>query len=534
MKLVSILLVMAFATQASAQSIRGTITDAETRTPVPGVLLTVRDSTRAIRSRVLTDQNGAFRVALAAGNYQLTAEHIAFSPMTQAVRVDDSTAPVALALKPAPIALSEIVVRTERQCRTAEDPGASRLWYLARTALGAVSAETTKEFRLRHFRRVLDLQFNQVGDEAMRFELQRGSHSFRSVPDSLLRRGFVQDREGMLAFYGPDAEVLLSDEFVNSHCFEVTRSRDKPGLVGLAFGPHNERGKPDIRGAMWVDQTTGQLQYVEYEFTGLTHLTDKRFARGRVEFEMLPDKSWIVRRWYIRMPNFVQTAGLGRVSTVLGGAVEEGGEVLSMSTGANTTATGSIRGLVYDSLSGRPLANASVYLSGTSHATTADGSGAFQLEGVPAGEHFVTFHAERMVSLPRFNNSQRVSVGPDSAAYVTLTIPTERTLMSAHCTSDDLFEAARGVEYGMNRLGALTGAVRENGRAVPGARINVTWGQRTGWTETRADGGFTLCGYPADAAFTLSVFVQREERFRQHFDSLDSRLRRIEINLPGR
>jgi hypothetical protein len=48
--------------------------------------------------------------------------------------------------------------------------------------------------------------------------------------------------------------------------------------------------------------------------------------------------------------------------------------------------TGTVVGWVRDSLSGRPLAFASVVLQGTHRGVTADSSGWFRLAGVPAGE----------------------------------------------------------------------------------------------------------------------------------------------------
>ena len=39
-------------------------------------------------------------------------------------------------------------------------------------------------------------------------------------------------------YWAPDAAVLLSDEFLDTHCFHVTRNeRRAPGLIGLAFQP---------------------------------------------------------------------------------------------------------------------------------------------------------------------------------------------------------------------------------------------------------------------------------------------------------
>ena len=57
---------------------------------------------------------------------------------------------------------------------------------------------------------------------------------FESLPaDSLVHYGFVQSDGRDQMYYAPDAGVLLSDPFLDTHCFRLASGRE--GLVGLAF-----------------------------------------------------------------------------------------------------------------------------------------------------------------------------------------------------------------------------------------------------------------------------------------------------------
>ena len=49
--------------------------------------------------------------------------------------------------------------------------------------------------------------------------------------------GFIQTQDdGSVHYFGPDASILLSNVFLNGHCFRLAEEEGRPGAIGLAFG----------------------------------------------------------------------------------------------------------------------------------------------------------------------------------------------------------------------------------------------------------------------------------------------------------
>jgi hypothetical protein len=66
-------------------------------------------------------------------------------------------------------------------------------------------------------------------------------------------------------FYAPDEQVLLSDRFVEEHCFQVARGEgSSEGLFGLQFSPAKRRNVNDIAGTLWVDSASAELRYLDF------------------------------------------------------------------------------------------------------------------------------------------------------------------------------------------------------------------------------------------------------------------------------
>ena len=529
--LIAILAVGTAATSAATQTITGIIDATDTRTPIPGVLITVRDSMRHVRGRVLTDQHGAFHFNVAPGRYQLSAEHIGFAPVTRAVDVATGTpSSIRISLATAAIELGGIEVQGARKCGKATEASTAKLWYLARTALGSSATDTEKQFRVREFGRDLNRDLVKEGIEKMQFSTQRGQDTYRAVPiDSLLRYGFVQPRGGMVEYYGPDAQMLLSDEFVDAHCFGVTRNKDKPGLVGLEFRPQADK-VAGIQGVLWLNERTGLLQFVEYEFTQ-QKADNMRYMGGYVEFERLSDGSWIVRRWHHLMPRFVTAPGQTMVRVV--GAAQKGGEVLGVSTGdVWKDPVGRIRGVAYDSMTKSALPHAMISLAGTALQTTADEEGAFRFENVPVGDHYVTFYEQRMTGLPDFEHWQRVRVAADSTTTVTVAIPGEQSILALHCERADAVE--RAVLGGRRRThGMITGNVHRSGAPVAGARVEFKTLGGTTWVETDAEGIYTLCNYAAQGSAQAIIKLDGKEVYRRLIEPARTSVRRVDFDLAA-
>ena len=164
--------------------------------------------------------------------------------------------------------------------------------------------------------------------------------------------------------------------------------------------------------------------------------------------------------------------------------------------------TGTIVGLVYDSTTSAPLAEARVAVVGTSAIADSDESGQFRLDAVPVGEHTVMFFHPRLGTLGVTGTTQRVVVGDDAVVEAFLSVPSRETILSAWCAAA---EGTGNTSIGGVVTDALTGV------PLPGARVSAL-GDRVGALQRRRvvaevrtenSGEFMLCGL--DATEELSV-----------------------------
>lgn len=131
--------------------------------------------------------------------------------------------------------------------------------------------------------------------------------------DELVSEGFVQGDGNADVFFAPDAAVLLSDAFLDTHCFHLAEGSGTAGRIGLSFRPTGDRSVPDITGTMWVDLTTSELRWVEFTYQHLEPERTSPEVGGRVDFERMPNGKWMVSEWWIRMPLMArQTDSRGR------------------------------------------------------------------------------------------------------------------------------------------------------------------------------------------------------------------------------
>ncbi|MCK5489899.1 MAG: hypothetical protein KAI98_07915, partial [Gemmatimonadetes bacterium] len=154
-----------------------------------------------------------------------------------------------------------------------------------------------------------------------------GRHPWRSVPiTELEEHGYAREAEEGTYFYGPDGEVLLSDQFLDSHCFRY-RTGDDDIVVGLAFEPVRQvDDRVDVDGVLWLNRETSQLRTLEFRYTGIerpTHLGTGPGPYGQMEFDQLPDGGWIVRDWWIRTPTGSRQRGVQTYVTY----AQQGGRV---------------------------------------------------------------------------------------------------------------------------------------------------------------------------------------------------------------
>lgn len=463
-----------------------TATDGISRRPLVGALLSLRDTRGVPVARVLADDRGrGVLKAPAPGRFVARADAIGYRGVTsEPFDLAAGASPaVALTLEPAPLGLNELVVGSERKavCRLdARTGGAtSRLWEEARKALTSTSivASSPSVIEIASYERRLDLSGTVVTeDRAVR---QTGSvKPFVSAdPEDLHRNGWVQTRPDGVWYFGPDADLLLSDQFLNDHCFRIEMPRD--GLVGLSFEPHRDRDKSDVNGTLWLDAQSLELRRLEFGFIGVTLPPEARGIGGLVEFTRHPTGAWYVQRWKIRMPTFTRILKAVGARDTLTGYREAGGEASLIAAGrpVRPGAT-TVQGTVFDSVAGKPLAGVAVTLGG-GRADTTDAAGRYLIESAGVGTYLVTFDHPRFVALGLGQLRAAASLRRGVADTVDLATPSAATLFRRLCPADSTPD-----------LGAVFGIVLDSATGAPIERSVVT---------LRVSGGLTMRSTPTDA-----------------------------------
>src|SRR5262245_35233130 len=140
-----LLLLLGNAACLSAQSVSGIATDSVARTPLRSALVTLRNNSSHVTQRLLTDSAGRFAMRAENGDYTLSIEYIGYDDVARDITLADGKDTfVTLKLQPRPVELSGLVVTEPGKCGSIRDPNAARLWYFAKTALGAASVGRTR------------------------------------------------------------------------------------------------------------------------------------------------------------------------------------------------------------------------------------------------------------------------------------------------------------------------------------------------------------------------------------------------------
>ncbi len=521
-------LALLIARPAASQTVRGDLRERGSGRPIGAAMVVLLTEGGARVAGALTDAEGRFELrAPRAGTFILRADRVGYgSTVSPPLALGDGqTLAYRMEGDAAAVSLAGITARSGRRCRVRPGAGESTalLWEEARKALSA--AAHAQETALLHFdvevyRRDLAPGALTVLREERERHSGRGHTPFISrSPDSLSIRGYVRAEGDSLVFDAPDANVLLSDRFLADHCFRVEEDAGNPGLVGLAFEPVGGRRRvAEVAGVLWIDRGTAELRRLEYRYVHLpAHLTGAD-AGGRLEFRRLPTGSWMVKRWWIRMPVFERSASFGAVTGGPGPirgrsyarlvAIREGGgEVVGSSVreGRGLARTGRVAGVVWDSLEARPMARARAFLSGTSWSALADSAGRFVIEGVPEGRYTVSFEHPGLRAWGAVPGTDTVEVRAEEAAAVALASPSVETLVARDCTTEELREFP----------GVVMGVVTRAGETQPRAKVVLTWNRlnplarslRVLRRETAADehGFYLVCGVPADVQIRFSV-----------------------------
>jgi hypothetical protein len=393
-----LLALSASATAAGAQEVTGTVRAAAGRTPVSGAIVILAQSSGARLGATLTDDGGRFRLrAPSAGTFMLRVDVVGYRSTT--------TAPFALGASDSlttdvlfPFERTQLpavaVTATSTCARVSGDAGdAPRLWSEARKTLDASRLaidERRFNVALRRFERTIGIPDSVLRASRIWTQTAVTQNPFETIsPETVARDGFSTVRDSGRFYYAPDAAVLLSDAFVESHCFG-TRRGGPGGAIGLTFRPQRVGPRVDINGVLWLDSASAELRSLEYRYVPSIGRQD--VGGGIVTFGRYPSGVWGVQRWTIRLPvlhvneNTRRPDGaLGRfIDTVVVAVREVGGEVVAAgASGVATPFAGTLlRGTVFDSTLGRPLPGAMVTIEGLGRTTQADADGRFVFDSL--------------------------------------------------------------------------------------------------------------------------------------------------------
>ncbi len=532
----AILALACTSTSLHAQIVRGIVVEEGLDAPVEGAMVILMDLDGSTVDRVLTDADGEFIAdADHPGPHFIRIDRIGYESLTTerfAVPVTGTYKTVTVPIRP--VELMGINVEGSRRCEVRPEEGRStaRVWEEARKALQAAAwTQNSGAYRytLLQFSRELEADGRRVKNETREFQRTRGQAPYVSAPArELVDSGFVRrNPDRSFTYFAPDAEAFLSDAFLDTHCMRLEEVTD--GLIGLGFEPVSGRRVADINGTIWIDAATAQLRRLEFRYQDLPRGLEPSNPRGEVVFGRLPNGTWIVRDWHIRMP-LLAWVGRERLRTVRVGYLEEGGIVWRVIDRDGTTviesATASVAGIVRDSLDAGPVAGVAVRPTGSGAGTTGEvrtgAAGSFMLPGLAPGLQVIELtHASLdTLHLP----PPRLSV--EAVAGEIVTVPARLPGVG------EVLREACG-EPGPNAaVGAiLFGRVRRGPSSASGAIVRLLW-------ETRLRRGFESSARAApprggEAPEAAPSWAHPEEGSRWLQTTLDDRGIFMLCDVPG-
>ncbi len=352
----------AVAAPAAGQTVAVTVSiAADTARPlVDGTFVLALDSVGTVRASGAT-VDGRTRLALPwPGRWTIRAEHLGFGTATTEVEVVEGPATeVTIELHPAPILLDQLEASTESMCGPeSRAPGLVELWTTARAVLtsaagGQAAIDSAAGLRFQVATQLLKME---SGAYYHKEALRDGQEEYDRAPD--VKRDTVwvegptpfptQDPERILAegfilpsypeaeeiylydFHAPHPELILSDDFIATHCFRFERDPTSPHMVGLAFEPNRARIlEYDVSGVLWLPESADSWPWVDFRWTripeegrirdyafqpfvkgGMREASpllatiaenDERFG-GRLDLAHVRDVGWVVNRLELRTP----------------------------------------------------------------------------------------------------------------------------------------------------------------------------------------------------------------------------------------
>jgi hypothetical protein len=527
--------------RAFSQGVRGIVVGTQDRLPIHGAFVTLLDHNSHQRGAALTDSAGRFFVRVSRpGTYTLRAERIGYESVTSApIQLTTDTITYHFQVPTEPIVLEGIAVSRDRSCRRRPDATAVyQLWRAINTALRITvfsQQSTSMQFELFRYSRELARDGRSLLSEERNLLSVAGAFSFSTLDPSELASGFLRAESRGSVVYGPDAMLLVSDEFQDTHCFGLVRG-NTPGTIGLSFGPMKTQPDViDVKGVLWADARSGELRSLTFEYTNFAPNALSKDLKGEVEFRKLASGHWIVQKWWIRGSLYAaRVIPRGYLNVFQLGIHEEGGHVVSVDGRVAMRGSGVLEGVVVDSLAQLPVSDALVFTSILPYQAKTDSLGRYRIEGIPAGTYEVAVATPTQADMRERLRLYEVRVPHHGEAKLNLVSPTDPTVFKTACanTRPDIGTAI------------VFGTARDSASRLPleGAEIWAEWrgpslrnpkiANHSRRTQSGVDGRYYLCWLPGDRTIVIKA-----RTLRKQLGTLDVQLNdvtRLKIDFPVR
>ncbi len=464
----------------AAQPIVGIVVEEGAGLPISGAMVVLFDGGGDRVDRMLTNAAGRFILEPRLdGPHYISVERIGYRNLTTP-RFDPASSRdlMTIEVPVEAILLRRLDVTAGRRCEVRPEEGraTAQVWEEVRKALAAEA--WTREaglyrYRLLRFERRLDRYAENVLSDVAQVAEDRDA-AFSSVAiESLAEQGFVQaEGDSMTVYYAPDAEALLSDPFLDTHCFGLTDEAE--GLIGLTFEPIQDRRVPDIVGVLWLDEATAELDRLAYQYVNLLQSSEIGEPGGEVHFAQLPNGAWIVRQWTIRMPVLDAVTPW---HTVRMGYREEGGitDAITDARGRKVldSRSASVFGVVIDSIGNAPPETPrGLEIAGTRRMTLSDTDGSFLFSELPPGAHNLRVVAPGYSRWGIAVPETPVEAELGEVAYVRLRAPSLESVLAYSCG---------GAPRPVGTASVLGRIVTTGGAAPAGLRVRARWPAATGY-----------------------------------------------------
>lgn len=200
---------------------------------------------------------------------------------------------------------------------------------------------------------------------------------------------------------------------------------------------------------------------------------------------------------------------------------------------AGTVPIVSVRGVIFDSLRGRPVPRALVEVANLPHTTMSDDEGRFRIDSLPAGRLRLTFSAPSLDSLGLFAFAHEIEAGDARTGDLRLATPSFATMYARLCAPTNTPPRDSAIVFGVVR-DVSSSAV------VSAARVSIRWAAATSASSevrldavrdarTAADGSYGVCGVPASQLLNAQASLPGAASTVTQLRVGDARITRVDL-----